>query len=102
VRRRAAQRAKARTGRRLVQDLERLAILAPGGSPERPVELESPAQVEPVAGATPCPLCGETLALEEHAAETHAGRRLRVARVRCIGCGVRRALYFVLAPARDQ
>jgi hypothetical protein len=95
---RGGRRARERLRRELLRDLERLATLAPGGTPDRPLELASPAQVEPVATATPCPLCEGRLLLEEHAAETHGGRRVRVARVRCATCGVRRALYFALPP----
>jgi hypothetical protein len=95
---RGARRTRERARRELVRDLERLATLAPGGTPERPLEVASPAQVEPAAAAMPCPLCQGPLHLEEHAAETHAGRRVRVARVRCATCGVRRAVYFALPP----
>jgi len=93
---RAARRARARTQGKLVRDLERLARLAPGGSPERPVALESPAQVEVVAAARPCPLCGGSLRVDTHTASTSGGLRRRVAQVACTACGIRRALYFVL------
>jgi len=94
---RAARRGRARAHATLVRDLERLARLAPGGSPERPIDVGSPAQIEPMALAKPCPLCEGSLALEHHAAETIDGVRLRVVAVRCVQCGVRRRLYFRLA-----
>jgi hypothetical protein len=96
---RALRRARSRTHATLVRDLERLAQLAPGGSPGRPIDIASPAQLEPIALATACPLCNGSLRLEEHVAETVDGVRLRVAAVNCVQCGVRRRLYFRLAPA---
>lgn len=79
-----------------MHDLERLARLQPGGSPARPLVIDSPAVVEVRAEATPCPLCGGSLKLEEHAAEIIDGVRLRVARVACTMCGVKREIYFRL------
>jgi len=93
---RAARRARARGHTKLVRDLERLARLAPGGSPERAIALESPAQVEVSAAARPCPLCGGPLRVDAHTASTSGGLRRRVAHVACTACGIRRALYFVL------
>ncbi len=81
----------------MVRDLERLARLAPGGAPGRPIAVEAPTQVEPIAEATPCPLCEGRVRVTEHAAETHGGTRLRVAHVRCTSCGVARSRYFQLA-----
>jgi hypothetical protein len=93
---RRLRRARAREEQELARDQERLARLQPGGTPERPVSIESPAQVDVIASATPCPLCRGTLRLVEHAAETVAGVRLRVARLVCTGCRTPRALYFRL------
>ena len=84
--------------RQHVRDLDRLARLAPGGAPDRPIEVDTPPLVDLKAEASPCPLCGGSLRLNEHAAETIAGERLRVARVRCTRCGIARAIYFRLAP----
>lgn len=80
-----------------MRDLDRLARLEPGGAPDRPVLIDSPALVELRAVAKPCPLCGGSLRLETHAAEKIAGVRLRVAAVACTLCGARRAMYFRLA-----
>ena len=93
---RQARRARGRLHTKLVRDLERLALLQAGGSPERPIGVGSPAEVEPRAEAHACPLCGGSLRLEEHAAAVAGGIRLRVARVACTACGTRRALYFRL------
>ena len=91
------RRARAREETKLAREQERLARLQPGGSPERPLPIESPAQVDVIAGAKPCPLCGGTLRLVEHTAEIVGGVRLRVAHLACPGCGTPRALYFRLA-----
>jgi len=93
---RTEQRALSRAHAALVNDLEVLASRKAGGSAARPIDIESAAQVEPLAGQGDCPLCEGPLALMEHAAETHDGVRLRVARLRCGRCGVRRARYFRL------
>ena len=95
---RAEERARARDHERLVRDLERLTERVPGGSPRRPIDVEAPSLVEPMAEGRSCPLCEGGLRLVEHAAETHDGVRLRVAHVRCTQCGVPRSLYFRLAP----
>ena len=79
-----------------MRDLEKLARLEPGGAPDRPLAIESVAQVEVMATRPPCPLCQGSVRLVEHAAETVAGVRLRVARVACTLCGVARARYFRL------
>jgi hypothetical protein len=95
---RAARRARERAHAALVQDLERLWQLSPGGAPDRPIPIESPAQVEPRAEATRCPLCERTMAVEAHEAVAFEGELLRVARLRCGDCGMRRAQYFRLSP----
>lgn len=82
---------------KLVRDLERLARLEPGGVPDHPLVIDSPAVVDVLAVAKPCPLCGGTLKLEEHAASEFNGVRLRVASVACTTCAVRRAFYFRLS-----
>lgn len=95
---RGLRRLRARGQEKLAREQERLARLQPGGTPGRPLSVESPAQVEVIASATPCPLCGGPLRVVEHVAETVDGVHLRVARTRCTPCGVPRDLYFRLAP----
>jgi hypothetical protein len=87
--RRMAQRAH-------VRDLERLAQHAPGGAPDRAIEVDTPPLVDVMAVARPCPLCAGSLRLDEHTAETIDGERLRVAHVTCTSCGIARAIYFRL------
>jgi len=95
---RGERRARERVHEDLVRDLEELARVTPGGTPERPIDVESPAQVEPIVQASSCPLCEGTVQLDEHVVDTRGAERLRVARVRCAQCGVERELYFRLAP----
>jgi hypothetical protein len=80
----------------LVRDLDRLARLEDGGSPERPIEIDSPAVVDIRAVSKPCPLCEGSLKLDEHAAVELDGERLRVASVTCTQCGAGRSIYFRL------
>lgn len=86
--------------RQHVRDLDRLARLAPGGAPDRPLEIDTPPLVEVMTAAAPCPLCAGEFRLDEHAAETIDGVRLRVARVTCRSCGIARAVYFKLRAAQ--
>jgi hypothetical protein len=96
-RKRTLRRAQARAQAALARDLERLALLGPGGSPERAIVITSPAEVEVQARATPCPVCRGELRVDEHTAETTtSGLRVRVARVTCPSCGRRGAIYFRL------
>jgi ribosomal protein S27AE len=92
---RPARRRRTREQAKLARDLERLARLGPGGSADRPIAVRSPSQVDVIAERTPCPLCGASLRLVEHG----AARGLRVARVACAACGVKRALWFRLERA---
>jgi hypothetical protein len=93
---RRERRERARELSQHVRDLERLARLEPGGAADRPLPIDSPVLVELRAVARPCPLCGGSLRLEEHAAERVGGVRLRVATVACTQCGTRRRIYFRL------
>ncbi len=93
---RQQRRAETRRTRKLREDLEHLARLEVGGSPENPIEIASPAQVDARAEATACPLCEARLKLDEHTAATIGEERLRLAACRCTGCGVPRTLYFRL------
>ena len=96
-RRRAATRAATLGARRLARDREQLARIAEGGSPERPIVVESPAEVEVVAAA-PCPLCDAAVRVVAHDAVTIDGERLRVARTACSGCRAERSIYVALRP----
>ncbi len=96
---RAERRSRERAADKLARDRERLAYLEPGGDRARPLEVESASQVEPHALALPCLGCDGPNRLEEHAAVTVDGDRLRVARLVCPRCGTRRDVWFRIAPA---
>jgi len=96
-RNRTLRRAEDRAQQKLAGDLEKLALLAPGGSPDRALTITSPSEVEVLARARRCPICQGELRLDEHAAETVAGVRLRIARMVCAVCRRKRAIYFQLA-----
>ncbi len=93
---RAERREKDRAQLKLAKDLEKLWKVAPGGSPERPIAITSPSEVEVIAKSTRCPICQGELRMEEHAAETLGQVRLRVARVACVICRAPRGIYFQL------
>lgn len=95
-RRRTTQRARDRVRQRLADEIEALARLQAGGSPGRPLPIDSVAVVEIRATAAPCLLCEGPLRLVAHRAEVIDGARLRVAVVACTMCGVERAIYFRL------
>ena len=90
---RTERRARERAARRLVQDRERLARLSPGGSEERPIEVDSPAVIEGRVGSLRCPQCAGQYALHDHQS---AGPGLRVVSVSCRVCRVPRQLWFRL------
>jgi hypothetical protein len=95
-RKRAERRASDREQAKLARDLEKLARAAPGGGPDRAIPIVSASEVEVHAQGMPCPICRSAVRVEEHAAETVNGLRLRVARVVCSMCRARRAIYFQL------
>jgi transposase-like protein len=91
---RAVRRAAERARTKLEQDRERLFTLEPGGRPERPLEAHSAAVIETQATRVPCPRCGGSQEVTEHAALVHRGVRLREAKLRCRQCGSERSLWF--------
>jgi hypothetical protein len=95
-RERAIRREAQRRSASIAKDAERLFELEPGGSAERPIEVDSPSIVESRSRATPCPRCGGPHRVEEHAAVAVAGVRLREARLTCRSCGSRRSMWFQL------
>jgi hypothetical protein len=91
---RTVRRQEERTEARVRTDRERLFLLEPGGSPERPIDAQSAAIIEAQATRVPCPRCGGSQEVTEHAARVHAGVRLREAKLRCRQCGRARSLWF--------
>jgi transposase-like protein len=91
---RTVRRGQARARAKLQTDRERLFLLEPGGSPERPIETHSAAVIETQATSVPCPRCEGSQEVVEHAALVHNGVRLREAKLRCRQCGSKRSLWF--------
>jgi hypothetical protein len=91
-----------RKARDLVKDREKLARLAPGGEPARPLVVESPAVIELRATGEPCIQCEGAVALVSHDADTVDGELLRVVTVRCRTCGTPRTLWFRVELARPN
>lgn len=96
ARKRTERRTLEREVRKQLEKKDRLAELSPGGSPERSIEVETAALVEPMARSSRCPRCDGAVRLEEHSARTVSGRSLRVARVSCLACGSERELFFAI------
>lgn len=91
----------AREAAKLAQARMKLAALEPGGGPDRPIEVSSASLVEPHASSQPCPACGngggrvdEHIAIDWRPHDGAEARRLRVAKMVCARCGVRRDVYF--------
>jgi hypothetical protein len=93
---RTARRAALRAADKLADQRERLFSLEPGGTPERPIEIESPSVVEPRASALTCPRCEVAFRVVAHRAPSSAGMRLRQAEVACPRCGTHRSIWFRL------
>lgn len=96
---RAERREAERAAEKLGRARETLARLEPGGAAPRPVEVESASQIEPHALALPCLRCDGALRLDEHAAVTVGGERLRIVKLRCSRCGTRREVWFRIVTA---
>jgi hypothetical protein len=85
---------------KLVRARNRLLDLEPGGSETRPIDVSTPAVIEPRARSLHCPRCDEPFDVESHEARTIGHERLREAVLRCRVCGAGRSLWFrVVAPS---
>lgn len=89
---RTERRKMDRDREKLADAREQLARISPGGSPERPLVVESASVVEPRALALGCARCGGELRLEDHAAV----QGLRRVRARCRPCGAVREVWLRL------
>jgi hypothetical protein len=99
---RTLRRIDERAALSLADDRERLFLLEPGGTPERPIEKSSASVIEPHALSMPCPRCAGGHELLEHLAITVSGARLRELRVGCRQCGSRRSVFFRLREDRPN
>lgn len=94
IRPRTEQRELARRHEKLWEAREKLALLEPGGSPDRPLEVRSASVVEARAESEPCLRCGQAMRCEDHSALKTRTGVLRVAKLRCRACGATRELYL--------
>jgi predicted Zn finger-like uncharacterized protein len=94
---RSARRAAERASDKLARQRERLLDLEAGGTPERPIDVESASVVEPRAASIACPRCETLFRVDAHLAPSSDGMRLREVRALCPRCGTRRSLWFRLA-----
>jgi hypothetical protein len=90
------RRREERARDKLSHDKEKLFLLSPGGSAERPLSVESASVVDTRASSVKCPRCDGQHELLEHKAVQVAGDRLRQALLRCRRCGSRRSLFLRL------
>ena len=90
---RTARRAAERAARDLVRDREKLAALSPGGTRERPIEVDSASVVEPRIRSLACPQCQGQYRVVDHRS---AASGIREVDVRCDQCGTPRTLWFRL------
>ena len=93
---RTLRRESARKEEGLARDRERLFLSEAGGSPEKPISVDSAAVVEIRARGVRCPQCGSEHTVAEHAAVSADAGRLREARLQCKQCGSRRSMWFRL------
>lgn len=91
------RRAAERDAEKLARDREKLARLEAGGTPERPLDVDSASIVEPHALSMRCLRCDGANRLVEHTAETVGGARLRAVRLSCGRCGTPRTVWFRIA-----
>lgn len=90
---RTQRRADQRATRKLIHDRERLWLLSPGGSAERPITVPSSAVIDARVAALRCPQCEGDYALREHDIERSGDR---VVSVTCKLCHVARKIWFRL------
>ena len=100
ARARTELRTRARQQEKLFEARSKLALLEPGGTPVRPLEVSSASVVEARAEAEPCLRCDGTTRCEEHTTLSTPQGLLRVARLRCSSCGTERLLYLRILPSR--
>jgi predicted Zn finger-like uncharacterized protein len=96
---RTERRARERAARDLVRDREKLALLSPGGTRERPIEVDSAAVVEPRIRSLACPQCEGTYRVLDHRS---AASGIREVDVRCTTCSAPRTLWFRLVSSKPN
>lgn len=96
---RTARRARERAARDLVRDREKLAALSPGGSRERPIEIDSASVVESRIRSLACVQCEGDYRILDHRAPASG---IREVDVRCAQCETPRTLWFRLVSSEPN
>jgi len=73
---------------------QQLATAHEGGDPSRPIEMASPAGIEPRFEREPCPSCGGSMHVEAHEIEAGHPDLLRRVTGRCGQCHGRRTTWY--------
>ena len=84
--------------RQLAADRDKLFALSPGGSPGRPLSVDSPAVIETKAGKLPCPQCEGSLRVDDHSVDREKDELLRIVRAHCRQCQAPRSIWFRVVP----
>jgi hypothetical protein len=79
---------------RRAQEIARLVGDRPGGAPDRPLRVGSPAEIEPRVEREPCLWCAGTIRVDTHEVEEHDDRLLRRVVGRCSACGRELVTWF--------
>jgi hypothetical protein len=91
---RTLERRQRLTSEKLVHAKSALLDLDWGGSAVRPLDVPTPAVIEPKARNIHCPRCDEPFELVGHEAHADEHGRLREAKLECRFCGIRRSFWF--------
>lgn len=90
---RTEERERARQRDKLYQARLKLALLEPGGSIDRPLDVSSASVVEGRAEAEPCLRCNQPLRVADHATAESPNGLVRKVKLRCRECGASRELF---------
>lgn len=82
---------------KLIDDRERLAALEPGGSAERPIEIEAASLLPLRAESFDCLRCSGRVRYVEDRVVAHGSELRRAATIECKECGAERELWFRIA-----
>jgi hypothetical protein len=99
VLRRSTEVADDEDAERRLEDAARYATERQGGGPDRPLCVESAAEIEPRMEREPCLWCNGSVHVEAHEVEEHEGVLLRRVAGKCGGCGRSLVTWFHLRSA---
>ncbi len=91
---RTEERERARQREKLYESRTKLALLEPGGSAERPLDVTSASVVESRAQAEPCLRCLQPMRAVDHTTAESPNGLLRKVMLECRDCGAQRYLFL--------